>query len=290
MGAPSLWASIRRIFFPSTLPDFQAKHEKFCQEGESLRKELQREIDQVRALLQQLDSERSALVDSGCSPHDFAENLRVHSVLKSHFENVKVELAQAKDKYRTAACYQESGYRGVPDWAEKSLAKYADLCDSIGTASVFGAGITYTTIFSAPRGNLSLMCWSFALFDVGFIIAMLVQTILKWASRLPLPEKQFATTRYWDLVIDTALIIAFGSASVAIFLLNLTIFQLVFPEPAQDTVQLNTPPAPSAIFSISILAGSIFTVVVILILSNWADGPKRARRHDATTIEWDRYA
>ncbi|KDQ09676.1 hypothetical protein BOTBODRAFT_523585 [Botryobasidium botryosum FD-172 SS1] len=214
----------------------------------------------------------------------------MHHMLKSHLENVKVELAEVIHKYRTAACYQESGYRGVTDWAEKSSAKYGDLCDSIGTASVFGAGITYSTIFSAPRGNLSLMCWSFALFDVGFIITTLVRTILKWASRLPLLEKQFATTRYWDLVIDTALIIAFGSASVAFFLLNLTIFQLAFPEPAQDTVQLDTPPAPSAILSISVLAGSIFTVIVVLILSSWADGPRRRRRHDAATVEWDRYA
>ncbi|KDQ12179.1 hypothetical protein BOTBODRAFT_189444 [Botryobasidium botryosum FD-172 SS1] len=158
-----------------------------CQVGEARGKELESERDQVRALLQQLDSDRSAL-GPDANPHDYAENLKAHCILKSHFENVKVELAGVIDKCRIAACYQESGYHGIPDWAEKSSAKYADLCDSIGTASVFGAGITYTTIFSAPRGNLSLMCWSFALFDVGFIITILARMILKWASRLPLPR------------------------------------------------------------------------------------------------------
>jgi hypothetical protein len=124
------------------------------------------------------------------------------------------------------------------------------------------------------------MCWAFALFDIGFIITILVRSTLMWCARPPLPKRPFASTFYWELVIHIALIFAFASATVAIFLLNMTIWQLVYPRAEdQDIIQLDLSPAPGAFLSISVLAGAVFTVLVVLALIWWSNDFKTGRRH-----------
>lgn len=103
-----------------------------------------------------------------------------------------------------------------------------------------------------------------------------------WAARLTLPEKSFATTIYWELMIHIALGIAFTSAITAIFILNLPIFQLAYE---QDSIRLEISPTPSAIISIIMLVGTVFTAMVLLVLSWWADDFKWARRDDAMSTE-----
>jgi hypothetical protein len=112
------------------------------------------------------------------------------------------------------------------------------------------------------------MCWAFALFDIGFVIATLVRSILTWCAHLPTPRKQFATAFYWDLVIHVALFLAFASTTCAIFLLNMTVLRLPYPRPRgdQEEAELRLSPAPGAILAMSVLGASMFTIMVVLAL------------------------
>lgn len=137
--------------------------------------------------------------------------------------------------------------------------------------------LTRTDPYSATRGNIGLMCWAFGLFDIGFIITLLIRSILMWCSRPPLPKRPFASVLYWELVIHCALIMAFASTTVAIFLLNMTIWQLKYPQ--QEVLQLDLSPAPSALLSISVLAGAIFTVLVVASLIWWSNDFQVGKHH-----------
>lgn len=119
------------------------------------------------------------------------------------------------------------------------------------------------------------MCWAFALFNVGFVIAAVVRSILTWLSRLPLPNKTFATTFFWELVIQFALIIAFACTTMAIFLLNLTIYQF---SSADAEVQLNLSSKPSGIIAMTVLVGAVSAVTICIFLSWWSNDFKPPQR------------
>lgn len=124
---------------------------------------------------------------------------------------------------------------------------------------------------SGSRGNIGLMCWAFALFDIGFILALCVRSILLWCSRLPLRKKQFATTLPWEFVIQTALIIALASTTSAIALLNVTIYLFTPPITVQDIIQWDIAPTPSAVLAMTVLAGAMLTVTICVFLSWWSN-------------------
>ncbi|GBE79790.1 hypothetical protein SCP_0209910 [Sparassis crispa] len=157
---------------------------------------------------------------------------------------------------------------------QDALEKYGTLSDAVATASVLGAGITYTTIFNALRGNIGLMCWSFALFDVGLIITILFRSIMTALWHFQLPRKPFATVFWWELMIKVVLLMALISATIAIFLLSMSALQLVYPRPEgyQDAVQLTMSPVPSAALSMFIVAGGIAVLVGVFALLFWAGG------------------
>jgi len=216
---------------------------------------------------------------SSADAREYSETVKTYQTLRNHLQHIDNQLEDVMDKFRTSACHEKSGYYGLADWAQNALKAYGDLCNGIGGASIFGAGITYTTIFSGSRGNIGLMCWAFALFDIGFILTLLVRSILTWFSGLPLPGKQFATTLFWEFAIQTTLILALASTTIAIFLLNLTAYLIVYPGGGgQGNPAWNIPPKPSAIMSIVALAGAVSTVAICLLLSWWSNNFKSPER------------
>ncbi|KAF8840920.1 hypothetical protein BDN67DRAFT_1011053 [Paxillus ammoniavirescens] len=204
----------------------------------------------------------------------YSKWIQQHDTLKTRLEQINVLLQEVDELFETSGYYKSTGYRGFSGWAKKAFDQYAPTCDSISVASVFGAGITYTTVFSASRGNISLMCWAFALFDVGFIISLFVRSSLLWCSRLPavggLHERNSSKffgveyklfLRIGDVVLLVVMFLAFSTQVVAIFILNVTLLQL---SDAEDHPELTMSPVPSAILSLG--AGALGVLVSLGIL------------------------
>jgi len=151
--------------------------------------------------------------------------------MKLRLDKLDQQLNDVETKYRRSAFRDGSGFYGVNDYSEWARLKYDPLCDALGVASVFGAGITYTTIFSAPRGGIGLMCWSFSLFNVGFVITTLVQSLLRSTPGLPPPTKPKVVKFCWipgfyEFLVQSVLLLAFGSVTVAVMLLSVTVLNL----------------------------------------------------------------
>ncbi|KAF9230995.1 hypothetical protein BU15DRAFT_82938 [Melanogaster broomeanus] len=126
----------------------------------------------------------------GWSVEHYSEWVKRHDILKTRLEQVNKLLQEVVEL--TSECYEDTGYRGFCEWAKKSFDLYAPMCDSILAASAFGAGITYTAVFSAIWGNLSLICWAFNLFGASCIISLFVRSSLLWCSRDPSTRAQSA--------------------------------------------------------------------------------------------------
>ncbi|KIJ14371.1 hypothetical protein PAXINDRAFT_100110, partial [Paxillus involutus ATCC 200175] len=157
--------------------------------------------------------------------------IQQHDTLKTRLEQINALLQDIDELFETSQCYDSTGDRGLSGWAKKAFDRYSPMCDSISAASVFGAGITYTTVFGASRGNIGLMCWAFALFDVGFIISLFVRYSLLWCSRLPAVSSQQSNSQQiskvrfkhlfhiGDVILLFVMFLAFATQVIAIFIL-----------------------------------------------------------------------
>jgi len=71
------------------------------------------------------------------------------------------------------------------------------------------------------------------------------------------------------------LILALASTTIAIFLLNLTAYLIVYPPAGsaggQGNPTWNIPPTPSAIMSMVALVGAVLTVAICVLLSWWSN-------------------
>ncbi|KAF9236809.1 hypothetical protein BU15DRAFT_76646 [Melanogaster broomeanus] len=146
-------------------------------------------------------------------------------------ERKQAKAATSKQSSEDRRFADGSGFYGVNDYSQWARLKYDPLCDALGIASIFGAGITYTTIFSAPRGSIGLMCWSFSLFNVGFVVATLVQSLLRTTPGLPPPTKSKVVKFCWipsfyEFLLQSVLLLAFGCVAVAVMLLSVTLLDL----------------------------------------------------------------
>ncbi|KIJ68136.1 hypothetical protein HYDPIDRAFT_107793 [Hydnomerulius pinastri MD-312] len=220
-----------------------------------------------------------------------------HDALKSRLEQVNALLQDVEELFETSENHASTGYRGFSGWAKKAFDQYAPMCDSISAASVFGAGITYTTVFSASRGNVGLMCWAFALFDVGFIISLFVRSSLLWCSRLPAlesdqqrskPSSLFSKDRYklflriGDIFLLFVMFLAFATQAIAVFLLNVTLLQL---SDAEDNPELTMSPVPSAVLSLSTGALGVLVSSGILVAHWMTHGLKHAKKRGIVETE-----
>ncbi|KAF9236808.1 hypothetical protein BU15DRAFT_63737 [Melanogaster broomeanus] len=227
----------------------------------------------------------------------YSKWIKQHDALKMRLEEVNSLLQDVEELFETSEYHHCTGYRGFSGWAKSAFDQYSPTCDSITTASAFGAGITYTTVFSASRGNIGLMCWAFALFDVGFIISLFVRSSLAWCSRVP-PLKcgqqrskisaLFTQNNYksflciCDLVLLFVMFLAFATQAVAIFLLNVTLLQL---SGSAASTELTMSPAPSAILSLGTGGLGMLASSVIFVLYWITRGSRNARKCNVMETE-----
>ncbi|EED82183.1 predicted protein [Postia placenta Mad-698-R] len=178
------------------------------------------------------------------------------------------ELVDMKYIAITQATADHTGYHGLADWAQKTLENHKDLIEALYQVSFVGAGLTYSTIFSATRGNIGLMCYAFALFNCGFTIPMVSIALLKWAASRP-REALFASPKIWSALLNVFLYVSGTAIAVAICLLNVTIVFLQFREDSDGVrtdspAQFNVAPRPAGIFAlVCITIPSIMTLLAL---------------------------
>jgi len=128
-----------------------------------------------------------------------------------------------------------------------------------------GAGLAYTSIFSASRGNVGYMCWAFGLFIIGLVLNTAVQALLTWCSRLK--EYPFSTPILWEFLIGMGVYGAVGAVIAAVFVLMLSVQQLDYVAATHKDapVVFTTGPRPPAYFAFSILGVGLIVAAFVFV-------------------------
>jgi len=123
----------------------------------------------------------------------------------------------------------------------------------------------YATIFSAVRGDIGLVAFTFPLFSIGFLVPAAIQIALSWASNQP--TTPFASQLFWRIAIGIFMVFSTLSVAAAITILNVTVFSL---RKDSETLTDDVPRILAFAFS-----GTLFVLfAVAIVLSMIARGPK----------------
>ncbi|KAF8327878.1 uncharacterized protein EI90DRAFT_3066164 [Cantharellus anzutake] len=139
--------------------------------------------------------------------------------LKKQIKVLQGEILEIRDIVRSQTNGKTTGYKGISDWAKDALDDYSENIRILSALSILGAGISYTSIVSALRGNISYMCISFVLFLGCLMVATTLQVVLVWCSRqgnYPFPNPTF-----WYTIVTIVVVLARLSMAIAMaFLLT----------------------------------------------------------------------
>ncbi|KAF8307331.1 hypothetical protein DL93DRAFT_2232216 [Clavulina sp. PMI_390] len=164
-------------------------------------------------------------------------------------------------------------YGSVAEWAEDAYSGYANLINVLTGVCLVGAGLTYTAVFSAVRGNVGLMCYSFSLFIVALCIFITIQCLFMWCSRVqtaPIWDPNF-----WDSMLGFFAGVGCVSVVAAITILVVTVHALEFnvvpgseyvnPNAANWDAKLvfDVPPQKGAILAFSFMGAGCFIILMI---------------------------
>lgn len=264
------------ILLPSLRIQDSAKHRDYVAKSEQMAKGIEDEIKGCRHLLEIARDQRRTFIKMALKQNDCSRDQLRHCCdgiseterLRTHLDALEKELVDMKYIAITQATADYTGYHGLADWAQKTLENHKDLIEALYQVSFVGAGLTYSTIFSATRGNIGLMCYAFALFNCGFTIPMVSIALLKWAASRP-REALFASPKIWSSLLNVFLYVSGTAIAVAICLLNMTIVFLQFRE-GSDGVRTDSPaqfdvvPRPAGIFAlVCITIPSIMTLLAL---------------------------
>ncbi|KAL6302081.1 hypothetical protein BKA93DRAFT_737626 [Sparassis latifolia] len=227
---------LEEVLLPSLRIKRSPQHQEYVEEGQRMVQEIKEEIVHCRELLEALQRDYDELTFLA----------------------------------RTQAAADCTGYHGLTEWArashrtpvrsyslltstlrllQKSLDIHRHLMNALCQISFVGAGLTYTTIFSATRGNLGLMCYSWGLFNCGFIIPLSGLSLLKWASTRS-RETLFASPQVWSLLLSIFIYLSVIAVAAALCLLNVSIIVLHYSWTADSTPQFNVQPVPAGAFAL----------------------------------------
>ncbi|KIM28528.1 hypothetical protein M408DRAFT_23584 [Serendipita vermifera MAFF 305830] len=158
---------------------------------------------------------------------DFCTEASTNRSLISHLETLENSIKDFEYLINTNATFTRTGYRGLRDWAKTMKQSLEHLVTVISGVSLVGTGLVYATIFSATRGDISYMSFTFPLFSIGFVIPAVIQASLSWASHLH-EEVEFASQPFWTAIIICFLLFSAICVLGAIAVLNLTVYWLSF--------------------------------------------------------------
>ncbi|KAF8307329.1 hypothetical protein DL93DRAFT_132748 [Clavulina sp. PMI_390] len=188
-------------------------------------------------------------------------------------------------------------HKSIATWASEAYGSYSHLVNVLSGVCLVGAGLTYTAIFSAVRGNVGLMCYSFSLFIVALCIFITIQSMLVWCSHLtaaPIWDPNF-----WELVLIFFSCLGCLAVLGAIVLLIVTVYILRFnvtpgteylnPNAANWDARLEFDVAPKqgAILALSFMVAGVVAFVIIGALFVAAFGIRRVvwRRSDRLSAQ-----
>jgi len=188
---------------------------------------------------------------------------RVICDMKKDLDDVNLELLK-------------DGHYDIVTWSKAMKDRTMDLCTVTSGVSGIGAGFTYATIFSATRGSIALMSWSFIFFLAGFLIPTLAQVLFSWTAtmspgiRFRYPQRIF---KKFGEFLGIAILGGVLSTVAAIFLILLSLYGIRYSPDISGA-------APGTFFtnsvwiaclvalSISSFYALLFILYVVLFLSN----------------------
>ncbi|KAK7007840.1 hypothetical protein R3P38DRAFT_3324968 [Favolaschia claudopus] len=189
--------------------------------------------------------------------NDYCESIKQTKALRSHLQDVDEDLANFAHLVATQATAEFTCFRGLRDCGLTD-----DLATALVAISTLGAGLVYSTVFGATRGDVGLMCHSFPFFSIGFLLPVTVQTLLRWGANLK-NEVKFASQPFWTIVIGLVMSLSFLSVGASLTILNLTIFFLR----NDSDMSLPDPPRSSAPGIIAFgITGSIFLLMLTAVI------------------------
>lgn len=258
------------------------QHQQYLLEGEEKLADIREEFGQCKELLKKIRGRRIAELRALNQSSDNLDGVSRYlgyisesQRLKSHLKNLQEDLQTVEFLAATQLTSDRIGYYGVADWAEKALAGHKHVIEVISQMSFIGAGLTYSSIFSATRGNLGLMCYAFALFNCGFVLTLATLTLLIWASKRP-RQVPISSPRIWSIFLNFFLYISLASVATAICLLNITIIRLHFSKEGQGSsesdLEFNISPYLAGYFALFCAAVTTVMALTALVLHYTANG------------------
>ncbi|KAJ7634431.1 hypothetical protein FB45DRAFT_908887 [Roridomyces roridus] len=177
------------------------------------------DADRLMDAEQRLSDEDVKLLDEYC------DSIKRTRTLRSHLKEVEDDLTQYAYMINTQATAELTYFRGFRDWCQVMLQLIGGLSNSLIAISTLGAGLAYSTIFGASRGNVALMCYCFPFFVCGFLLPVVIQILLQAGAGLQ-KEVKFAAQQFWTIVVGIFMSIATLSLMASLILLSLTVFLL----------------------------------------------------------------
>ncbi|KAF8623803.1 hypothetical protein AX15_006187 [Amanita polypyramis BW_CC] len=233
-----------------------------------------RQIEKFEDSIYLLDTaKRTSTLISGVEPltaHQekltevYLHHVRATRQLREHLKEVEEDLGNFKHTVDSQAVAEFTKYyRGLRDWGESMRYYFGTFATGLATLSLAGAGLVYSTIFGATRGDVGLMSFTFPLFTVGFLVPGFIHIGMCWASNVP-RGLVFASQRFWTFGIILALIVATNMVIAAIVIVNTTIFFLDPNSPGPR--KTSTLGEVAGIISLAFSGSIIVTSVAALLL------------------------
>ncbi|KAF7295655.1 hypothetical protein MIND_01105700 [Mycena indigotica] len=201
-----------------------------------------------------LTKEETLLLDEYC------ESITRTQKLRTHLQEVEDDLARYTHLIKTQATAELTYFRGFRDWCRLMLQITTHLSNSLIIISTLGAGLIYSTVFQATRGDVGLMCYCFPFFICGIILPVIIQIVLNWGANFQ-REAIFASQRFWTIIIGVFLFSSTLAVIASLIILNLTVFFLNRTDGFDPTLDAPSTTAPGILaFSIT---GSVFLLVIV---------------------------
>ncbi|KAJ7859318.1 hypothetical protein B0H14DRAFT_3630159 [Mycena olivaceomarginata] len=198
--------------------------------------------------------------------------------LRSHLREVDEDLENYARTINTQATAECTYFRGFRDWCQVRIYGFLSLplaqnstlqimtqltnglLIALIAVSTLGAGLVYSTIFSATRGDVGLMCYCFPFFSCGFLLPAIIQVVLQSGASLQ-NEVKFASQQFWTIVIGMFMALSSLAVIASLTILNVTVFLLKDDPASGDTIP-DPPSTPVPGIIAFGLTGTIFLLLL----------------------------
>jgi len=198
----------------------------------------------------------------------FMGKAKATRAVRQYLTDVTTDLNDIEKMAASQGYIEQIAYIGLADWANDAWNAYQNLINAITAVCILGAGLTYTAIFSAVRGNIGYMCWSFSLFVIGLILSTMTQTLLTWCTRLKGYPLSAQSQSLWEFVLGIAVCSAVASVTAAMCILMRSVQQLNYLGASHTDAPLvfTTDPRPPAFLAFSILGTGLLIASLLFVL------------------------